>query len=266
MTLRRKIFNVLATVVAIFVIALAILLGVFRLAAAQLPEYRADLEEKASIAVGLPVRFGSVAARLRLNGPELIFYNVRVLDPDSGTVLVRASRGGVTFDPIDLIRDRKVSATRVFLDHANIMLELTRDGVMRIKGLETPAAGSGDGLSATEFPVGLFELTHTDFVIEDLKYGLGPWNFRDVELQLQNDGQKIVINGTVELPDDLGESLSLLVELNDITAGQDILQWQAHVQATELNLSNLSELTPERYRVIEEGSGDISLHVFVESG
>ncbi len=266
MKLRRKIFNVLATLVAIFVIALAILLGLFKLAAAQLPEYRADLEEKASIAVGLPVRFGSVDARLRLNGPELIFYDVRVLDPDSGTVLVRAGRGGVTFDPIDLIRDRKVSATRVFLDRANIVLELTRDGVMRIKGLETPAAGSEDGLSVREFPAGLFELTHTDFIIEDLKYGLGPWSFRDVELQLQNDGKNIVINGTVELPDDLGESLSLLVELNDITAGQDILQWQAHVQATELNLSNLSELTPERYRVIEEGSGDISLHVFVENG
>ncbi|MCZ6912867.1 MAG: YhdP family protein [Proteobacteria bacterium] len=266
MTLRRKIFSWIASLVAILVIGLAILLGLFRLAAAQLPEYRADLEEKASIAVGLPVRFGSVDARLRLNGPELIFSDARVLDPDSGAVLVRAGRGGVTFDLIALIRERKLSAARVFLDRANITLELTRDGVMRIKGLETPAAGSGDGLSAAEFPVGLFELTHTDFVIEDLKYGLGPWSFRDVEFQLQNDGQNIVINGKVELPEDLGESLSLHAELNDITAGQDIQQWQAHVQATQLNLSNLSELTPERYRVIEEGSGDINLHIFVDGG
>ena len=266
MTLRRRIFNWLATLVAILVIGLAILLGLFRLAAAQLPEYRADLEEKASIAVGLPVRFGSVDARLRLNGPELIFYDARVLDPDTGAVLVRARRGGVTIDLIALIRDRKFSATRVSLDGASIRLERTRDGVTRIQGLETPGTGSGEGLRATEFPVGIFELTHTDFVIEDLKNELGPWSFRDVELQLENDGQNIVINGRVELPDDLGESLSWHVEMHDITAGQDIQQWQAHVQATQLNLSNLSQLTPERYRVIEEGSGDISLHVFVEGG
>lgn len=56
MTLRRRIFNGLVLLVAIPVIGLAILLGLFRLAAAQLPEYRADLEEKASTAVGLPVR------------------------------------------------------------------------------------------------------------------------------------------------------------------------------------------------------------------
>lgn len=266
MTLRRRIFNGLVLLVAIPVIGLAILLGLFRLAAAQLPEYRADLEEKASTAVGLPVRFGSVDARLRLHGPELIFYDVRVLDPDTGAVLFRARRGRVTIDPIALIRDRKVSATRVSLDGANIKLERTRDGVTRIQGLETPAAGSGNGLSVAELPVGIFELTHTDFVIEDLKNELGPWSFHDVELQLQNDGQNIVIDGSVELPDDLGESLSWHAELNDIAAGPDIQQWQVHVKATRLNLSKLSELTPERYRVIEEGSGDISLHVFVDGG
>jgi len=266
MTLRRKIFNWLASLVAILVIGLAILLGLFRLAAAQLPEYRAALEEKASSAVGLPVRFGSVDARLRVHGPELIFQDARVLNPDTGEVLVRARSGGVTFDLIALIRDRKVSATRVFLDGAKVRLERTRDGVTRIQGLETPAAGSRDGLRATEFPVGIFELTHTDFVIEDLKNELGPWSFSDVELRLQNDGQNIVIDGKVELPDDFGQSLSLHVELKDITAGQDIQRWQAHVHATQLNLAKVSELTPERYRVIEEGSGDISLHVFVEGG
>ena len=90
MTLRRKILNWIVSLVAIFVIVLAILLGLFRLAAAQLPAYRADLEEKASIAVGLPVRFGAVDARLRLNGPELIFHDVRVLPgPWSTATLLR---------------------------------------------------------------------------------------------------------------------------------------------------------------------------------
>ncbi|MCZ6559539.1 MAG: hypothetical protein O6931_01450, partial [Gammaproteobacteria bacterium] len=266
MTLRRRILNWIASTVAIFVILLAILLGLFRLAAAQLPAYRADLEEKASIAVGLPVRFGAVDARLGLSGPELIFHDARVLDPDSGAVLVRARRGGVTLDLLAMIRDGKISATRVFLDGATLKLERTRDGLVRIPGLETTGAGSGDGLSASELPLGIFELTHTNLVVEDLGNELGPWSFRDVELQVQNNGRNIIINGRVELPDDLGESLTVRAELNDIAGGEDIERWQAHVQAVQLNFSNLSGLTPERFRVIEEGSGDLGLHVFVEGG
>jgi uncharacterized protein (TIGR02099 family) len=266
MTLGRKIFNWFATAVAILVIVLAILLGLFRLTAAQLPEYRADLEKNASKAVGLPVRFGSVDARLGLGGPELLFFDVRVLDPKTGQVLIRSRRGGVTIDPVTLIRDGKIKASRVFLDGASLRLERTKEGKTRIQGMDTGAADGGEGLGATDIPEGIFELRRANIVVEDLKNELGPWSFRDVELRLQNDGRNIAINGRVELPDKLGESVTLQAELKDLFSDPEALSWEAHVQGKQLNLDAWAEIMPKRYRMIEEGNGDLSVHLFMENG
>lgn len=265
-SLKRRVRNWLLTTVAVLVIGLAVLLGLFRLAASQLPEYRAQLEARASEAAGLPVRFGSVDARLHFNGPELIIRDARVLDPETGQVLIRAQTGGVSLNFWSLIRDRSFNVSKIFLDGANLKIDRTSDGRFHIHGLDAGNVAGDAEFRLADLPKGLFELRRTTIGLEDQLSGVGPWTFSGVEIRLVNNGDLIELDGSVKLPKELGRSLTLKAELQNPGGEPADSRWEAHVDARQIDLQGWAELIPDRFRLVEEGSGDLALRVFAMGG
>ncbi len=75
------------------IILLALALGVFRLMLPLVPEYREQIQAAASGFIGRPVTLGTIDARWRLRGPELLFKQVKVLSEDRAETLIQADRG-----------------------------------------------------------------------------------------------------------------------------------------------------------------------------
>ena len=94
-SLGRILWKWLATTIAVGVIILAILVGLFRVFLPQIPEYHTQIEAWASQAIGREVHVSRIDARWRLDGPELVFEDAEVMAPDGSVALIRAETGSV---------------------------------------------------------------------------------------------------------------------------------------------------------------------------
>ena len=98
----------LATGLASMVILLALLVGLFRIAVRELPNYQPEIEKFASKTIGHPLHFGHIDARLGLRGPALLLSNVQVLAGDSAEPLAEADSVAVVFSLWELIARQRV--------------------------------------------------------------------------------------------------------------------------------------------------------------
>ncbi len=99
----RRTWRLVATIAASLLILLAVLVGAFRLALGQVPEYRAQIAGWLSDRTRLDVDVGELDARLRLHGPELTFEHV----------IVRSKGGDVTLAPPDHVQRSTCSVMTV---------------------------------------------------------------------------------------------------------------------------------------------------------
>ncbi len=214
----RKAWRFTAGLFAVVVILLAVFVGLVRLALVQVPEYRDQIEAWASETLGWPVQIGDMDARLGLRGPELRFTNARVLTHDRTQTLIVAATGTMKFNSLALLRGEPRPGD-VSLAGVSLRVERTEDGHWRLLGEDGPAFGEGEGRAPRleDLPTGRFQLENVSLEFEDLRRGLGPWQFRVAELDLQLGAGELRLSAAGMLPAELGAEVSVSL----VVRGQD---------------------------------------------
>jgi uncharacterized protein YhdP len=118
---------------------IVLILFAYELALARIPQHRAALERIVRAQTGLDVRFTELGLRWGWYGPEAVFRQVELDEPDSTEVLLRAPELVVGFDAWRTLRSGHPEAGRIEL----VAPEIDLSSAHGRRGLG--AAGAGDG-------------------------------------------------------------------------------------------------------------------------
>ncbi len=251
-SVRRRIWKWTAGVFAGLVILLAVAVGLFRLFLPFVPEYHRQIEALASDAIGRPVLVGSIDARWRLGGPELVFKDATVLN-NNGDPMFAAKSGSVGISFTDLIARRELKPGRIVL--SGVELEFVRDaaGAWRVSNLPELSPGAG----IDRLPQGRLELRDTRIVVHD-RGSQKQWTLSDLDLNLHVSGDELRTDGTVQLAESDGR-ISFEAGFS-LGSGMEIgRNWQLLLGADQIALTNLN--LPIRDDLPEFVSGDVEFVV-----
>ena len=250
----KKLLKFVAYTAATLVILLAVLVGLFRLFLPRLPEYQDDIENWASNAIGMEVKFSGMDARWGLSGPEIEFYDTELIRPDTQTRAIAADLVSVGISVSSLLFDQAVVVDRVVIRDTSIEIRQLEDGGWWIQGsaLDDLPKGQGGGTQH----LGDMEIVGEDIEVLFLQPGdERPRYFNVPRVLVSVDANRIALDANIRLPNDLGRSVSLsATHPRALREGQQV--WDVRVEADDVLLAGWSELHPSLKDRVLAGSGD----------
>ena len=251
----------LLAVCASLVIALALLVGLFRLLVPQVPEYQNELEAWATQALGVPVSVGRMDARLTLAGPELMLFDATVGGGGSAMLPLQAREVSVVLSVRGLIAERALMVDRVRL--AGVVLDLARDAAG-----EWVFQGQPLMLADAETPGELPELPDFRLVFEDSELRFSPHpeaellRFTDIDLRLERDGARVTMDAQLVLPAALGDRLEVSVEARPgdgrLAAERlQVMPWTLYADLRGGDVAGWVSLLPMAGSLPQAGRGDV---------
>jgi uncharacterized protein (TIGR02099 family) len=251
----------LLAVCASLIIALALLLGLFRLLVPQVPEYQNELEAWAMMALGVPVSVGRMDARLTLRGPELTLYDATVGGRGSAMLPLAAREVSVVLSVRHLLVERVLAVDRVYL--SGVVVDVARDeqGGWLLQGQRLYVE---DDAVAAELP----ELPDFRLLFEDgeLRYQPSPGapvlRFTDLNVQLARDGQRVTLDAQMNLPATLGSRLAVSLDAQAGDAGFTrerlaTAPWNLFADLGDAELAGWKSLLAADLPVPEQGHGNL---------
>ncbi len=256
--LLKRLARFLAYFVAAVVILLAVAVGLFRLLLPQLPEYQDEIKEWARAAIGMQVEFTGMNARWRLSGPEVNFYNAKLLRPDGSGSLLDVDELSVSVGLIRLLIDRELVVDRIAISDTSLDLRQAEDGAWMIQGVPINSLiGARDELPE----VGGAAIT---IVGENIDLDLWPRGSEQAvelvvdQLQVKRNDVRLDIDITVELPNDLGERIEVSANQR-LAEGSDNGVWQLFIEGRDLKSAGWSRFQPPEFPKVLSGQVDLSL-------
>ena len=254
--LLAKLVKVLAYTAAAAVILLAIAVGLFRLMLPKLPEYQEQIKDWADAAIGMRVEFSGMDARWRLSGPELNFYDARLMARDEDVTLIQAEEVSVGVALARLLLDREFVADRVLIRDTVIDVSYAPDG-WHVQGfdvdefIETRMKPSGQSGPLT-------------IVGEDIRVNVRqPERNLTIPLDVQTlnftrDESHRGLDATLRLPSELGDRLQIAASQRR-AVGSTQAPWQFFIEGNALNAASLSARWPDSPVAFDSGRVDLSL-------
>ncbi len=248
----RLVWKWTAGAFAALVILFAVLVGIFRILVAQVPEYRVPVEQAVSGATGLDFQIDALDARWSLGGPEILFNGVQIFGRD-GATLVSARRGSLSLDVMQSILAWKPVWDRITLHRVQADVTRNEDGELLV--LDTPVADLQSGESG-EIPNGSLQLKNSTLVVNDQMEGGTTWVFDDVNLDVTHQDGDIRIGGDFQPPPEVSERV---VFWANPTAEADA--WRAYASLSDFDFGALERVAglPEQMPV--DGKADLRLWI-----
>ena len=202
------------------VVTAAVLLSLARLFIADVGTYRYDVEQIASAFLGHPVRIDSMDARFEGLTPTLVFRGVRMLDKRGRRELAgfREARLGIAV--WDSILAERVVPARFVIEGIDLVISRKKDGSIQVQGIDldtlrprrvTPEAAAE--LAEWLFRRSKLAIRHSSIVWQDYKRGGARRHFRNVDLQMLNEGNRHHIRAEVSLPKLLGHRFAFALSV-----------------------------------------------------
>ena len=259
----RRVWRWTAAIVAGLVIVLAMAVGAFRLFLPQLPEYRAQIETWATQALGRPLKIGDIDARLSLAGPLVVFRDTVVLAPDGVTPVVDADSISVVISLMDLLLEQELAVSSVRIEGIVLEVEQLEDGRFYVLNRVLPAepgdvdqAGTG---KAPVMPNGRYEIRNATIRMTSARRPGEPLEFQQATLDVEKSDSELSLGVNIYLPDNLGGSLRITANTENLDAGPGKQNWQLLFQARGLDLAGWKEVLPDTIDAPLGGSGDITV-------
>ncbi len=250
----QRLIKFVAYTAAGVVILLAVAVGLFRLLLPRLPEYQDEIKVWASSVIGMDVEFSGMDARWGLSGPELKFYDAELLASETMARIAAAGEVSIGVGLIRLIVDRKLVVDQIVVRDTSLEIREDDDGAWWIQG--TPAA---DLLPDRGAPgrLGRIEVVGQNVSLKLLRPGdERPREFRLARILARRSEQRLSVDATIELPDELGNRLTLAATRLQQDADVPV-RWDVIIEADDLLLSGLSDLLPSPIAEVRAGRGDI---------
>jgi len=260
----KRIIKFFAYLAGGIVILLAIAVGLFRLFLPRLPEYQEDIKGWASAAIGMSVEFSGMDARWGLSGPEIEFYEAELIAPETMARIIAADQVSVGVALSNLLFDRKAVVDRVVVRDTSIEVRQLENGSWVVQGSPidqllparsaAPDAAPGDGL-------GPIEIILEDIELHFLQPGdERPNTFQIPTLVVSRDHIRMAIDADVELPEILGDSLT--VSATQLLSGPaEERTWDVDVDLDGVRLAGVSAMQPYEPAKFQSGRGDVELSI-----
>lgn len=215
-----------------FLILLAFSLTATRLFIRNAEEYRGFLEQQVSQYVEGPVRIKKLRARMRGFYPELVMQDVTVFDTGKQRPLLKFDEIGLGPDIVWLITTGELSPRWISVVGARLTIRSGEKSGLTVVGLKAT-----DDPPTWLFEDGHFELLQSDIVWQDKRYHNAGLHLSDVDITIINNDDHHKIGVSVNLPDYLGNELTLLMDyrgnlfLPDCCSGKMFVEGQGvHVE------------------------------------
>lgn len=206
-----------ALIVLAFVIVLAaVMVSLFRVLAPQVPEYRAQIEQLASEAVGQPVTVGDIDARWQGLGPEMRLLDVRLGQPDAEPLELSEVR--VRFGLPHIVSQRALRPDRISVLRSRLYVARDEAGQWHLRGLDPATIDAGEPDTDQRpweiiVPVlkdfGQIALRDSTIVVRSGPGGDALYEFTDVNLVLGSTGTRHQLEAEASLPGMFGRTLAL---------------------------------------------------------
>ncbi|MEJ2480653.1 MAG: YhdP family protein, partial [Acidihalobacter sp.] len=247
----RWLFGKLWLLAAIAVIVAAVATVTARQMLPLVPQYKAEIEQTASAALGRPVRIGRIQVGWSWLSPQIRLRDVRILQSAQGPVSLRLSGVSVGFDILRSLAQWRPVPGVVLLRGMRLRLARDAKGRVSLSGLPLalPAAGgrAGAGASADWLYGAKFELENASVQLSDARSGVD-YRLRRMSLAVRVDGGgELRIAGGAQLPPQIGRRLDFVADLRGVlTPGQ---RWSGRVymdlRGGRLDTPLLRELLPQ---------------------
>ena len=239
------------------VILLAVAVGLFRLLLPKLPEYQDEIKGWASDAIGMRVEFSGMDARWGLSGPEIKFYNAKLLRSNSDALVLAADEVGISIAFIRLLVDRTLAVDRIIVRDTSVEVRRLESGRWWIQG--GPAEELLTLKTGSTGKMGSIEVIGENIELHFLQPGDERPTFFDISrVQLRRDEVRIALDAVVRLPDELGRQVKL--SATRLTLADDSNDtWDIVVEADDLDLYGVSEFVDHERLRFRTGQGDVDL-------
>ncbi len=252
--------------VTIVVVTAAVLLSLARLLIADVKTYRYDIEQIASAFLGHPVRIDSMDARFEGITPTLIFHGVRMLDKRGRRELAgfREARLGIAI--WDSIMAERVVPARFVIEGIDLEIIRQKDGSIRVQGIDigslAPRRVSPE--AAAELAEWLFRRTklairHSSIVWQDYRRGGARRHFRNVDLQMLNQGDRHLIRAEVSLPKLLGQRFVFAMSVTGDMRLPSTWVGRMYLEGNGINLPEWGDFLQLESVVLRRGMTDVKV-------
>ena len=249
-----------AALFATLVILMALLVGLFRLAAPLVPGYRTQLEQYASQALKRPVKIRSMGAAFGWYGPEVTLEGVRIYSHEGSRVVVEAQSVGLGLSVWGLLHGKLPRPNRIVL--VGPRTEVVRDaaGNFSIAGLEGAAQQA-----PTDWRENLRDVLSQSatLVVKDGQLGFvdvrhpAPQLFQRMDIEIRNDAGSHRISGDLRLPANFGKSLAVEFSADGDAGTPEDWDWKGRFKGEGLRLPAWLEYWPLYAGRFTSGSADL---------
>lgn len=203
--LLERTLDALLTLTAVLLLLAALYVSLGRALVPLAAEYRAEVEQRATAALGQPLHIGALTGRWQGFGPLLELSDVQL---QAGSEALHLERLRLVPDLIASLRTRSLRLARVELHGLQLGLHQEADGRWRVKGLR-PAADPRPPIDPAQVLAAL--LAPRQVVVLDSRVTLEPQrggvaSLGYIGLTLDNRGDQQRLDGRLRLPD--GQPLS----------------------------------------------------------
>ncbi len=240
-------------------LTLAIGITAVRLFLTGVEHYKANLAVLVADNIGAPVRIGRLGANIRGFSPELILKDLAVLSPQTGQnppIEFREIRLGINL--LDLaITQELLPSSWVTLVGAKLTVKRQANGEIAIVGLK-----ADEGQPLWLLQGGKYEVLLSTIRWEDELNPSKPLLFDRVNLAIINEGPKHKLNMIAQLPEKLGDTLTVSMDVAGNLFEPATTQGQAYISGKNLQLSELIAFSDQALPLamsIKSGFGNVQL-------
>ncbi|UCG72635.1 MAG: TIGR02099 family protein [Chromatiales bacterium] len=258
-----KLLRGLVYTAASVVIALALLVGLIRLLLPQLTQYQQEVRAAAAAATGFEVQFDRLSASWPLRGPELVLYDVRILDPGTADIIARADEVSVGIDVVTLLVDRRVVPASFGLSGTRLAVERTADGVVRLQGLPLdewlpPEDEDRPALEKLNVRLNDIDISYSDSLASGEPFLA---QLKALELELRED--QLVAEGRADVSGGQSGRIEISADATGRLLGPDAdpvaAEWRVSLTAEDIDLPPLAQLVAGMPTPLTAATGEITL-------
>ena len=256
----RRLWKWSAGLFAALTILSALLIGAFRIAVDQLPEYRTPIEQWASRVLGLPVEIGGMDARFGLGGPEVLLRDASILSADGTAILLKAVTARVSLDVSALIFAWQIKGDLFTVDGAELDILRDSSGEVFILGIPiSEIKPRGDALLAD------IRLRSGRMVFRDEMDDGMTWVFQDAEVDLSGSNSELRLDVSLTPPGELARKVTgwASATVNDVGKYST---WRMSAWFDELQFSKLPQVPGLQALPHLAGNADMRVWLDIERG
>ena len=266
MNLRKLRRWLLITAALVLGLVLVLTLGL-KITLDRAPQYQAQIKTWVHDQTGFYIRFAHVYPSLRWYGPELAFDRLELRSKDDKSTVISARRGSVAVDVWQLIRSARLRAGRIRLDAPTF--QVVRIGPNRFSlaaGLEFGSSGGNLRDTLRNLPRGRLVVRDADVTLRQWNAALPELRFRQVDLDLRRSGERVDLEVSVAMPQQLQGSVRLRLGASGFdapedarNAANDTLLWSVGLRARDVSLPGWHQFLPEYSNTLTGGLARIDL-------